>query len=187
MILKLTLLFISIFMVYVGLKMPNKKQSNIIDAEWEEWGTPNDLYEELNKKFNFTLDPCATHDNAKCNNFYTLEEDGLSKDWGGNTVFVNPPYTRGAIGKWIKKAEEESKKPNTTVVCLIPSRTDTKYWHEHCMNAAHIYFIKGRLKFQGEANNSAPFPSVLVVFSSDLKKYETITATSSVSKKGIRL
>ena len=166
----------------------------MFSSKSDEWGTPRDLYDELNRVFKFTLDPCSTAANAKCDNFYTLEQDGLSKDWGGNTVFVNPPYTRGAIGKWIKKAHDESKKPNTTVVCLIPSRTDTKYWHEYCMKASHVHFIKGRLKFEGVADNSAPFPSAIIVFTNTTSAnnlgYYMISdklVTSSVSKKGIRL
>ena len=166
----------------------------MFSSKSDEWGTPQDLYDELNKTYNFTLDPCATKDNAKCSKFYTIEEDGLSKDWEGHTVFVNPPYTRGAIGKWVKKAFEEGKKDKTTVVCLIPSRTDTKYWHDYCMNAAHIHFIKGRLKFEGEANNSAPFPSAVVVFTSDFNEYalglfqlSNKLITSSMSRKGVKL
>lgn len=174
--------------------MDTKTRELMFSSKSDEWGTPRDLYDELNRVFKFTLDPCSTAANAKCDNFYTLEQDGLSKDWGGNTVFVNPPYTRGAIGKWIKKAHDESKKPNTTVVCLIPSRTDTKYWHEYCMKASHVHFIKGRLKFEGVADNSAPFPSAIIVFTNTTSAnnlgYYMISdklVTSSVSKKGIRL
>ena len=112
--------------------------------------------------FNFSLDPCCTAKNAKCDMYFTKEDDGLSKDWKGHRVFMNPPYGR-EINKWIQKAYEEGSKPHTTVVCLIPSRTDTKYWHNHCMKAAEIYFVKGRLKF-GNSNNAAPFPSAVVVF-----------------------
>ena len=174
--------------------MDIKTRELMFSSKSDEWGTPQDLFDELNKVYEFTLDPCATVENAKCEKYYTVEDDGLSKDWGGNTVFVNPPYTRGSIGKWIKKAYEESKKPNTIVVCLIPSRTDTKYWHEYCMNAAHIHFIKGRLKFEGEADNSAPFPSALVVFTTGFKEYAlglfqlpNRLFISSMNRKGVRL
>ena len=129
-------------------------------SESNEWETPQDLYNELDKQYGFTLDPCATPSNAKNDNFYTKEDDGLSQSWKGHVVFMNPPYGR-EIGKWIKKASEEK---SACVVCLIPARTDTKYWHEFIFPNAHkIMFIKGRLKFGGH-KNSAPFPSAIVVF-----------------------
>lgn len=90
--------------------------------------------------------------------------DGLSQDWGGETVFCNPPYGRH-IGNWVKKSYEEAHKPNTTVVMLIPARTDTQYFHDYIYQKPNVEvrFIKGRLKF-GNSNNSAPFPSMVVVF-----------------------
>jgi len=129
-----------------------------------DWETPQDFFDKLNKKYNFTLDPCATAATAKCAKYFTEADDGLSKSWEGHTVFMNPPYGRG-IKTWIEKAYRESLKENTTVVCLIPSRTDTKYWHDYCMKAREIHFVKGRLKFGG-SKNAAPFPSAVVVFSS---------------------
>ncbi|WP_241522530.1 phage N-6-adenine-methyltransferase [Staphylococcus delphini] len=100
--------------------------------------------------------------NRKCEKFYSVEEDGLSKSWKGHTVFMNPPYGR-EIKKWIKKAHDESDE-DTIVVCLIPARTDTIYWHEYIFNKAHdIRFLKGRLKF-GDSKNSAPFPSAIVIY-----------------------
>lgn len=116
------------------------------------WETPKLLYEELNKEFNFQVDVCATKENAKCTKYYTEEIDGLKQDWKG-TCWMNPPYGR-KIGEWIKKAYKSSL-DGAIVVCLIPSRTDTKWWHEYCMKG-EIRFIKGRLKF-GESKNSAPF------------------------------
>ena len=138
-----------------------KEENNIhFKSESNEWETPQDLYNELDKQYGFTLDPCATPSNAKNDNFYTKEDDGLSQSWSGHVVFMNPPYGR-EIGKWIKKASEEK---SACVVCLIPARTDTKYWHEFIFPKAHkIMFIKGRLKFGGHTN-SAPFPSAIVVF-----------------------
>lgn len=126
------------------------------------WGTPTSFYRSLDREFNFTLDPCASDSNAKCPKYYTEADDGLTQDWGGETVFMNPPYGRD-IKKWIKKAYEESLKPKTTVVCLIPSRTDTRYWHDYVMKAKEIRFVKGRLKF-GDSKNAAPFPSAVVIF-----------------------
>jgi len=128
-------------------------------SKTNEWTTPKDFYEILHKEFNFTLDPCATKNNSKCKKFYTKNDNGLTKDWSNETVFMNPPYGR-EIKHWIKKAYDESLK-GALVVCLIPARTDTIYWHTYCVKG-NIRFIKGRLKFSNK--NSAPFPSALVIF-----------------------
>lgn len=127
------------------------------------WATPQSFFDELNNEFHFTLDPCATKANAKCNKFYTIDEDGLQQDWKGEVVFCNPPYGK-MISSWVRKCSQESKKPNTTVVALLPARTDTRYFHDYIYGKAKdIRFIKGRLKF-GDSKNSAPFPSMVVVF-----------------------
>ncbi|PTK77163.1 adenine methyltransferase [Staphylococcus haemolyticus] len=131
-------------------------------SKTNEWATPQNLFDELDDEFNFTLDPCATDENTKCSNYFTIEDDGLSKDWSNEVVFMNPPYGR-EIKKWIKKAYEESLN-GATVVCLIPARTDTTYWHDYIFGKADdIRFLKGRLKF-GDSKNSAPFPSAIVVY-----------------------
>lgn len=135
----------------------------MFSSETDLWTTPQDFYDTLNYRFHFTLDPCATPENAKCEKFYTEADDGLSKDWEGETVFMNPPYGR-VIGRWVDKAWQEGMKPGTTVVCLIPARTDTSYWHTYVIGGgAEVEFVKGRLKFGG-AKNSAPFPSAVVIF-----------------------
>lgn len=125
-----------------------------------EWSTPQEVFDELDKEFDFTLDPCATDENAKCDRYFTSEDDGLKQDWGKERIFLNPPYGRD-ISKWMKKAYSASQK-GATVVCLPPARTDTKWWHDYAMKG-EIFLIKGRLKF-GNAKNSAPFPSAVVVF-----------------------
>jgi site-specific DNA-methyltransferase (adenine-specific) len=131
-------------------------------SQSNEWATPTDLFRILDRKFNFTLDPCATPQNAKCKKFFTQQEDGLAQTWAGETVFMNPPYGR-EIGTWIRKAYEESTQ-GATVVCLIPARTDTTYWHDYVMQYAdEIWLKRGRVKFGG-SKNSAPFPSAVVVF-----------------------
>ena len=134
----------------------------MFSSKTDMWSTPQKFYDKLNDEFNFTLDPCATEDNAKCDNFFTVDDDGLKQDWSGNIVFCNPPYGR-VIKDWVKKSYEESLKNNTTVVMLIPSRTDTIYFHDFIYGKAEIRFIKGRLKF-GDAKNSAPFPSIVVIY-----------------------
>lgn len=136
----------------------------MMSSNTNEWGTPQDLFNELNKEFGFTLDPCSTHQNAKCAKHYTAEDDGLSKDWSNDVVFCNPPYGKD-IGNWVKKAYEENQK-GATVVLLIPARTDTKYFHEYIYNQHEIRFIKSRLKFtdsNGQIQAAAPFPSMVVV------------------------
>jgi len=134
----------------------------MFSSKTDLWATPNDFFDKLNDEFRFTLDPCSTHENAKCYKHFTEEENGLLQDWGNEVVFCNPPYGR-QIKDWVKKSYEESQKDNTTVVMLIPARTDTIYFHEYIYHKAEIRFIKGRLKF-GNAKNSAPFPSMVVIF-----------------------
>ena len=131
------------------------------------WGTPQDFFDKLNREFCFNLDPCATTETAKCKRYYTKNDDGLSKNWIGKTVFCNPPYGK-EIKNWVKKCWEEGQKENTIVVMLIPARTDTIYFHQYIYPFAEIRFIKGRLKFVGKqkGSGSAPFPSMIVVFDS---------------------
>ena len=134
----------------------------MFSSKTDQWATPQDFFDKLNAEFDFTLDPCADEQNHKCDVYYTEHQNGLSQNWGGQRVFCNPPYGR-EIGKWVEKCFTESKKPNTICVMLIPARTDTKWFHEYIYGVAEIRFIKGRLKF-GNSNNSAPFPSMVVVF-----------------------
>lgn len=159
----------------------------MFSSKTDEYFTPQDLFNELNKEFNFTLDPCCTHENAKCKKYYTEKENGLIQDWSREVVFMNPPYSEpesicipkckkktcqkrgwhrteykpGQID-WIKKAHDEHLK-GATVVCLLPARTDTIAFHNYIYNKAEIRFIKGRLKF-GNCKDSAPFPSMIVIF-----------------------
>lgn len=127
-----------------------------------DWETPQEFFDLLDSEFHFTLDVCASFENHKCEKFFTVFEDGLSQDWKKNICWMNPPYGR-EIGKWLKKAVE-SMEQGACVVCLLPSRTDTKWWHEYVMKSAtQIRFLKGRLKF-GDSKNSSPFPSAVVIF-----------------------
>lgn len=113
----------------------------------EHWETPKDLYAALDEEFNFDLDPCSLHS----------ETDGLSLSWDRRRVYCNPPYGP-KIGAWLAKAREAE-----ISVFLLPSRTDTKWWHEYAMKADEIRFLKGRLKFNG-SKTGAPFPSVLLIY-----------------------
>lgn len=132
-------------------------------SDKSEWETPQDLFDNLNKEFQFTLDPAATPENAKCPTFYTIEDNGLALPWVGN-VWLNPPYGRGITGQWVQKAYMESVEHHCLVCMLLPARTDQPWFHEFILNGAiEIRFIKGRLRFVG-AKSGAPFPSMIVVF-----------------------
>ena len=134
----------------------------MFSSKTDLWETPQDLFDKLNNEFQFTLDVCATPENAKCDKFYTEEQDGLEHPWKG-TVWCNPPYGRG-IGQWGRRALFASVS-GATVVMLLPARTDTKWFHDYIYkrNNVEIRFIRGRLKFGG-SKNSAPFPSMVVVY-----------------------
>jgi phage N-6-adenine-methyltransferase len=126
-----------------------------------EWETPQWLFDELNKEFGpLELDVCATKENSKCPDYFDINENGLLHNWGGTKCWMNPPYGR-EIGKWVKKAYKESQN-DCLICCLLPARTDTKWFHEYCLKGK-IKFLKGRLKFS-DSENSAPFPSMIVVF-----------------------
>lgn len=128
-------------------------------SETGEWATPQDLFDLLAVEFAFTLDVCATADNAKCDRYFTEDDDGLAQDWTG-VCWMNPPYG-DAIRKWVQKAWEASQ-TGTTVVCLVPARVDTGWWWDYC-RYGEVRFLRGRLKFGG-GETSAPFPSAIVVF-----------------------
>ncbi len=124
-----------------------------------EWSTPQPFFDKLDDEFHFQTDVCATAGNAKCEHFYTQEDDGLAQPWFGY-CWMNPPYGR-EIGHWMKKAFE-SAQGGATVVCLVPARTDTAWWHDYATKGT-VRFIRGRLKFGGH-KNAAPFPSAVVIF-----------------------
>ena len=131
----------------------------------DNWSTPQDFFDKLNDEFHFTLDVCADENNHKCEHYYTKEIDGLSRPWIG-TVWCNPPYGR-KISEWVRRAYISSHIGSATVVMLLPARTDTRWFHDYIYNKSNteIRFIKGRLKVGG-CKNSAPFPSMVVIFRS---------------------
>lgn len=136
--------------------------SAMFTSNTNEWATPQAFFDELNKEFAFTLDPCATPQNAKCARYFTKEIDGLAQSWRGETVFCNPPYGRD-LAKWVAKAHAEViAGGGTTVVMLIPARTDTAYFHDYIYKKHAVRFIRGRLHFN-ESKSAAPFPSMVVV------------------------
>lgn len=123
-----------------------------------DWATPDDFFTRLNQIYSFDLDVAASEGNARCAQFFDQNSDGLAQSWAGHRVWCNPPYGR-EIGQWVQKATQEAKEARF-IVMLVPSRTDTKWWHE-ALKSARVEFIKGRLKFKG-AKASAPFPSALL-------------------------
>ena len=127
----------------------------------DQWATPQAFFDQWNSIFHFDLDVCADATNAKCPRYFTREDNGLAQDWGFSVCWMNPPYGR-EIGRWVQKAYNESL-GGATVVCLLPARTDTVWWHTYVIPCAKVHFIRGRLKF-GTATNSAPFPSAVAVF-----------------------
>ena len=133
---------------------------SLYSSKTDMWETPQELFDELDKEFQFDLDVCAIPENAKCKRYYTPEHDGLIQPWDG-TCWCNPPYGRN-IGQWVRRALFASV-GGATVVMLLPARTDTKWFHDYIYKRAEIRFVKGRLKF-GNSKNSAPFPSMIVVF-----------------------
>lgn len=135
------------------------KTAILFSKESDEWPTPQWLFDSLDREFGFTLDPCTNGENHKCEKFYTRLQNGILCDWGTETVYMNPPYSD--IKSWMAKAYGSAQE-GATVVCLVPSRTDTEWWHRYAMKG-EIRFIKGRLTFDG-AEHNAPFPSAIVIF-----------------------
>lgn len=133
------------------------KKEILFSSKTDLWETPQDFFDKLNEEFHFELDVCALPENAKCDRYYTPDRDGLKQEWNG-VCWCNPPYGRD-IRKWMKKAYES----NTTVVCLVPARTDTKWFHDWVLGKAEIRFVKGRLTF-GDSKHQAPFPSIVVIY-----------------------
>jgi phage N-6-adenine-methyltransferase len=129
-------------------------------SKTDNWATPQNFFDALDIEFRFELDVCASEGNAKCSRYFTTQDDGLSQSWSGR-CFMNPPYGR-VIGEWMKKAYLSSLE-GATVVCLVPARTDTAWWHDWAMRASEIRLVRGRLKF-GDGKAPAPFPSAVVVF-----------------------
>jgi len=141
----------------------------------QDWETPDNLFSKLNEEFHFTLDLAANEFNKKCDIFYSKQDNALAQDWKGS-CWLNPPYgdKKGKLKDWVIKSYKESQKDYTTVVMLIPARTNTNWWHEYCMKAKEIRFIRGRPKFSG-STQGLPQPLALIIF--EKHKGETKIAT----------
>lgn len=137
----------------------------------QDWETPDDLYHYCSGRWGpFTIDAAASRRNRKCAKFYDEGNSGLVRKWTEGPVWCNPPYGKGKIQRWVKKCHDEHREFGTRIVLLMPSRTDTKYFHSYILNKASIYFIKGRVAFKGGI--SAPFPSMLAVYDRAHRKKE---------------
>lgn len=145
-----------------------KHYGGMFSSATDEWETPQDLFDRYDAVYHFALDPAATAENAKCDRFFTKEQDGLSQPWGG-AVWLNPPYGR-QVGRWVEKAYRESRSPGTVVVCLLPARTDTRWFHDYCKRG-EVEFLRGRVCF-GDGRGRAPFPSMIVVFKTDKEEQD---------------
>lgn len=136
--------------------------SAMFSSKTDLWATPQDFFDELDAEFGFSLDVCALPENAKCERYYTPEMDGLIQPWTGR-VWCNPPYGR-EIARWVERGYQSiATGAADVVVMLLPARTDTQWFHKYIYGKGEIRFVKGRLKF-GDAKNSAPFPSMVVIF-----------------------
>lgn len=160
-----------------------------------EWATPQAFFDKLDKEFHFTLDVCSTNKNAKCKNHFTKEHNGLAQDWSGNVCWMNPPYGL-IIYDWIKKAWEECQK-GSTVVILVPARTDTKWFHDYVYDRKNhkfrdnveCRFIKGRIKFikDGEIGCSPTKPSIIIIFRGNGKINPNFTVTELEEEEEISM
>lgn len=154
-------------------KEKSKLTSGLFTSRTEEWGTPDYVFLPLNKEFDFQVDVCATSENTKCKVFFNKSVDGLKREWSPFRCWMNPPYGK-SISKWMKKAFEESQR-GALVVSLIPSRTDTRWWHEWVMKSAEVRFISGRVNFSNQSakgqnsKQSAPFPSCIAIYFPELE------------------
>jgi len=133
----------------------------VLSSDRHDWATPRRFFAALHREFHFTLDVCATAENACLPRYFTPDDDALTKSWQGERCWMNPPFG-SRIGRWVRKAYTEAMN-GAQVVCLLPARTDTSWWHECVVNAKEVRFIRGRMRFSGHAVN-APFPCAVVVF-----------------------
>lgn len=157
---------------------------DLFSSRSNEWRTPPEIFNKLDKEFNFTLDPASTDENALCSYHFTLEQNGLEQDWSKQRVFCNPPYG-GETRKWVEKCYSEVQNKCELAVLLIPCRPDVSYFHDFILGkAAEVRFVRSRIKYlneNGEIKQSSPFPSVIVVF----KKGKHSTQYSSFNLRSV--
>lgn len=143
--------------------MTDMKTETLFSSKTDLWETPQEFFDDLDREFGFTLDPCADEQNHKCQKYYTAEQDGLKQNWRGERVFCNPPYGR-SVSKWVRKCFDEVYRGECQIaVMLLGARTDTTWFHDYIYHKAEVRFVKGRLSF-GNGKERAPFPSMVVIF-----------------------
>lgn len=162
---------------------PTRDKRVLFSSVEDEYETPPGIFDPLNKEFGFDLDVCATPDKAKCGAFFTPEMDGLSQSWADRRCWLNPPYTRRQIRVWLLKAIEESARNGATVVCLVPARTDTAWWHDLAMMANEIRLIRGRIRFVA-TDHAAPFPSAVLIYKPGARTHAAHIHAWDVMEKG---
>jgi phage N-6-adenine-methyltransferase len=142
---------------------PQRKPKVYHLHESDDWGPPQVEFDKLHAESGFTVDTCGIPSNAKCNRYFTPEQDGLRQDWGREVCFMNPPYSQ--VARWIAKAYEASR-AGATVVCIINASVDTRWWHQYVEGRAEVRFPKGRWKFErpGRTGKNAPRPTAIVIF-----------------------
>ena len=137
--------------------------SEYIPITSDDWETPPELFEPLNKLYKFTLDPCCTSKTAKCTLYYIPKEDGIKQTWTGR-IFVNPPFSN--IPLWLEKISKEMFKMDhpEVIVALLPAWTDRDWFHDLIYGKARITFLRGRVKFllNGKRRKSPMFGCMLV-------------------------
>lgn len=158
--------------------MNKQTQSTLFSSERQNWETPRNFFNELDKKYNFMYDLAASKENSKCPLYFTEEENSLKQDWyklcsdSLKWLWINPPYGRGITEQWVKKCDEEAQK-GANIIALLPARTDTNFFHKYIYKKYDFNLLKGRLKFElgGEPildkdgkPSAAPFPSMIVYF-----------------------
>lgn len=147
-------------------KASEKNQSRLAamhSSVRDDWATPNYIFAPLNEEFDFDLDPCCKAETAKCEKFFTPIDDGLSQSWANRRVWMNPPYGRGVIDKWMEKARQSAWMEGASVVCLVPVHAGSQWFKQSMQACDELRFLEGRVRFE-EAKDDAPFASAVMVF-----------------------
>jgi len=132
----------------------------------DTWATPDEVFKPLDAEFSFTLDPCATAQNARCEKYFTEDDDGLSQSWFAERVFMNPPYGK-KIYDWVAKAHEEARK-GALIVGLLPNATGTSWFRANVsgLSGSDLRFHRGRIPFiKPDGTKASPaFDSIIAVW-----------------------